>query len=299
MTISLTLALILAIVSPCIWGFMNIIDKYSVSHKVKNPLGFSILVGVSQILFGLILAIFLDWGGVSLRLMLPSIIVGILSGTTLFFYYFFMKKEDASNLIGFSYIYPMIVVILSFLFLNEILSFVGYLGVLAILSGAIILSVRMKKIGLKASLWLLAPIILFAGISEFLMKVSTNAISGWNGTSIQLISAGLVVLLLFFNKNMRRQFKAEIKNYKWALLSESIAVFALLTTYFAMTGLPASLVSSVGAIQPLSVLIYEKILHKRVGKIMKDESLKHKLIGILLIVLGVILLYIPELLKLI
>jgi drug/metabolite transporter (DMT)-like permease len=294
---NLILALIFALISPFIWGLMNLIDKFSVAHKVKHPLGFTFVVAFAQILFGIILSLFLKWGGITFRMMVPSIIAGILLGVSMFFYYIFMKKEDASNLIGFIYLYPIVVIILSFLFLNEVISFIGYIGVFFILSGALILSLRMKKIGLKASLWLLFPIILFTGVNEFLIKVSTNQISGWNGTSIQLVAMGLTASSLLFNKNMRRQFKSEIKNYKWALLSETITLLAILTTYFAMMGLEATIVSSVAAIQPLSVLFYERLLHKRVGKITKDARLLPKLISILLIFLGVLLLYVPEVLK--
>jgi hypothetical protein len=57
-----------------------------------------------------------------------------------------------------------------------------------------------------------------------------------------------------------------------------------------MVGLPATIVSSIAAIQPLAVLIFEKIAQKLFGHMVKDSHILPKLIPISLIVIGVILL---------
>jgi drug/metabolite transporter (DMT)-like permease len=57
-----------------------------------------------------------------------------------------------------------------------------------------------------------------------------------------------------------------------------------------MKGLPATVAASLGATQPLFVVLFEKVAHKTFGKIIKDDSFKSKLGAVALVVIGVILL---------
>jgi transporter family protein len=294
---ALILPLIFAIISPFLWGFMNVLDKYVVSYKVKNPLSFAPVSALVNLIFGIILALFLKWQVSSFSSILFPAIAGILLGSQYFFYYLIMKKEDAPNFIGFMYVYPLLVALLSFLFLNEKLSLIGYIGVIFILAGAVFLSIKRKNTKIKAAGWMLCVMIVVGAFYEFFVKVSTNNISGFNGLAVNLVFMGLTVLTLLFNKNVRTGFKREFKNIKWSLLSEFFTFTGILTLYLAMAKLPATIVSSVATLQPLAVILFEKIFHRRFKKIVSEASLAKKIIPIIMIVLGIILLYLPEILK--
>jgi hypothetical protein len=110
------------------------------------------------------------------------------------------------------------------------------------------------------------------------------------GLVITTVTASFTTLCGLFSKKVRKGFVNELKNVKWAFISEFITIIALLTLYFSVSKLPVTLVSSIGATQPLVVLIFEKIAHSRFGKMTKDVKLLPKLGAIILIVLGVILL---------
>ena len=97
-----------------------------------------------------------------------------------------------------------------------------------------------------------------------------------------------------FNKNIRLGFPRELKNIKWALLTESLTFLGILTTYFAMAGLPATIVSSLAAIQPFAVLVLEYLAIKIGININLENNFSKKIIPILLIVIGAILLYLPK-----
>jgi hypothetical protein len=83
---------------------------------------------------------------------------------------------------------------------------------------------------------------------------------------------------------------------KWAFFSEALTFLAVFSIYFAMKGLKATFVSSISAIQPLAVIIFERIVHEKYGRITKDMELLPKLAAILLIVMGIGVLYISEML---
>jgi len=286
----LYLALLFAILSPIIFAFMNILDKFVMSKKVKKPLGFVVVAGIVNLLFGIILALFLTWNSISFNDLIFPLISGTLFGSQFYLYYYVMKKEDASNLAGLIYFYPILVAIFSFLFLNEKLSFMGYLGMLFITFGALMLSIKIHKFSGKSVLFMISLIIVITSVYEFLVKVITNNISKWNGVSLEFIFIGISILCGLFFSRVRSDFKSEIKNLKWAFLTETFTFMGISTTFLAMAGLKATIVSSIASIQPLVVLFFENTTSNLFGKIHR-EHWKSKIVPIVLIVIGIIILY--------
>lgn len=70
-----------------------------------------------------------------------------------------------------------------------------------------------------------------------------------------------------------------------------LAFGGIATIFFAMAELPATIVSSIAAIQPLFVIVFERVTDQFIGKISKDHLLLPKTFAIVLIVIGVSLLY--------
>ncbi len=287
----MTTALVFALLAPLVWGVMNVLDKYVVSKKVRHPIGFAIVAMLMNLLFGALLALFLDWSAVSLRDVLFPAAAGVLLGLEFFFYYFLLRKDDVSHLIGFVYVYPLLIVLLSFFFLNEVLNLAGYLGVFLILSGAVMLSLRVQKLKLRVGAWMIGMMVVIVASYEFLIKVATTELPVLNGVAIDAIAIGLTsVPLLFYSKTFRA-FLAEVRNAKWAVATELLTFSAVACTYFAMEGLPATFVASVGAAQPLAVVALENIVARHVGRFEHDHKLLPKLGAIVSIVAGVALLY--------
>ncbi len=277
---------------PILWAVVNLIDKYAVSYKVKKLFSFVVISGMVHIILGLSLALFLSWHGITIQDTLFPIIVGLIFGAQFYFYYLIIKKEDVSSVIGFMYVHPVFVAILSFLFLNEKLSLISYLGMLMIILGLLMLTVGDNRIRLKISFWLITPFILIDTFYEFFTKVSTTHIPELNGVAITNIFIGLIILLGLLSREIRGGVKSELKNIHWAFISESLTFLALLMTYLTMSGLPATIVSSIGAIHPMFVLLFEYLLTKTKIKISVKENIGKKILPLSLIVIGVILLYI-------
>lgn len=288
-------ALIFAFLSPIFYALMNTLDKFTVAHKVKNALSFSAVVGLVNILYALIVAIFLDWTAVSFKQMIFPAAAGIFIGIEVYLYYIILKKEDASYMIGLIYVYPILVAIFSFLFLHEVISLIGYIGMFLTLFGVVMLSIRINKIRFQVGILMLVFFVFLIAGNELFMKVATDNLPVWNSVVINNIFLGLTVLFVLFHPKYRKDFPSELKNIKWAFMTEVSTFLAVLVTYLAMDGLPVTIVSSIGAIQPLAVLFFEWVAHRLFGKMTRDESFVPKLIPITIIVIGVILLYISEL----
>jgi len=286
----MSIFLIIAIFVPFMFGFMNVFDKYIISHRIKNLIGYTAVTGIANVSLGILLASFLGWRGVSLMNLIFPILAGVFAGMGYYFYFFIMNKSDASHVVGFAYLFPIVVALLSYFFLEERLSALSYLAVGLIMLGAILLSIRIKKIKSGAIFLPIFIYILFMGAYEFFIKISTFNVSFMQGLSVTIIATGATVLIGLLDRDTRAGFVKEFKNIKWAFIAEGFTVLAVFALYFAMSGMPATVVSSIAAIQPLTVILFERIAQKYVGKMTRDIKVLPKLGAILLIVAGVLLL---------
>lgn len=285
---------IFALLSPIFYALLNVVDKYIISKHVKHILGYSVISGLLIAIFGFGLALFLDWSGVTLKSIIFPIITGLLSAVTIYLYYYVISKADVSSVIGLNYLYPLIVFLLSFIFLSEKITLLGYFAALLMVTGAVLISLRFNKLEHRSLLMLMLLLAFVGGVCEFLIKIGTNNLAALNAVAIHQITAGLVVSLGLFKGKIREGFFSELKNIRFALLSEIITFFAVLTIFLAMSGLKATIVSAVAAIQPMAVLFFESIAHRLFGGIINETSWVQKTIAITLIVVGVVLLSLSE-----
>jgi len=287
------IGLIFAVLSPIIWAFMNNLDNYFVKTRIKKVFSYTILAGIANFTFGFVLALFLDWTSFPLSAIIWPTISGLLYGSMYFAYYFLLKTEDISDLTGLFYLYPILVAILSFFILGEVLPFIGYIGILMILSGALMISLRIHKLSGKLVLKFMFIMILLAGAYEFLVKVATDNMPVWNGVAVEFMAIGLVVFFGLFSRNVRKGIKSELKNLKIAFMIEFFTFLSIAAVFIAMNNLKATIVSSIAAIQPIFALLFERVFERISGKkLTKDERITwRKVIAILLIVIGVAILF--------
>jgi hypothetical protein len=165
---------------------------------------------------------------------------------------------------------------------------------LLIIAGAVMISLRMSDMQSKKGLLLVGSLVIFTGVYEFLVKVSTNALPEMNGLALSLLFFGLVMMAVCIKKKIRKGIKSEFKNMKWAFFNESFTFLAILTLFLAMGGLPATIVSSIAAVQPLAVLFYEGMMHRRFGRMRKDHKITMKFLMLLMVVIGLIIMYVKS-----
>lgn len=289
MSLSL-LGIFFALISPLFFGIMNTVDKYVVSYRVKGLFGFAIIASWVGVLGGIIVSFFVDWSNFSFGSLLFPTIVGIIGGVNFFLYYFAMQKQDASHLTGLVYFYPVLVAFLSFFILHERFSLLSYLGLFFIVLGVVIISARLSKLKARSGFFLIAIMITLIAVWEFSIKLITNQLSPLAGFAIASIVTGMTTTLSIFSRKIRGEFFSELKNFKWALLTETFTFIATITIYLAMNLLPATIVSALASLHPMFTLIFERISSSFFGKVSKDHLILPKLGAIALIVIGAILL---------
>lgn len=290
MSSSIAFPLACAILGPFFEAMMNVTDKYVISHKVQRPSSFAVVEGVVNLCFGLVLMAFLDWSAVSsFRDILFPVIAGVIFGSQFLVYYYLLAEEDVSNVIGVIYLYPILVALLSFIFLGERFPWITYAGIGLVLVGGVLLSSNAASLKRGFIVWLMVLMVVLVALHEFFIKVATNELPALNGLAVGLVSIGVTLLAGLLHKPTRLGVGTEFKNLKWAVCGEGLAMGGLAAIYLAMAGLPATIVSTIGATQPLILLFLEKGIHASGIPLCSDVRLLTKLIPISLMVLGIVL----------
>jgi len=295
--------ILLTLIAAFLWGLSNIVDSILVKKYIKNCKVMALAVAFLQPLFFLL--IFSIYGidlHVSSILLLPVLsgIIYLIGGV---FYYHSIQIEEVSRMIPIMVSSPLIVALLSALFLDEIFGPIKYIGILIIVLGSFFISFR-KKFGTihfsKGTLFMFLTVLLF-GSNTVLIKYGLGFMDYltfifWSELGLFLAGFGLLT-----NKSLRNDFIIFFKRRKkniiaGVFLKEFLDVSALFTYMVALSIGFASLVSAIGSTQALFAIFFSLLLTIFYPKIMKEEFTKKmivlKILSTLLIILGVYLIVI-------
>jgi drug/metabolite transporter (DMT)-like permease len=256
---------------------------------MKDAKSYAVFSGIAIFILSMGFGLFLDWSLLNKYSIIIPLITGTISGITSWIYYRMISKEDISNMVGMIYIYPIIVAALSFFFLNEKLNIISYLGVIMTISGALLLTTKMRSLK-KGMLIYIVSLITLVGINEFLIKVGTSQLPALNCAVISNSITGLILIGGLFNRKIRQNAKTDLKNFHIVAIIEPIYLAGNFFLFIAMAKMSATIVSSICAIQPLAVVFFEWIINKKF-KITVNDSANHKFLSTTLIVSGIILMY--------
>ena len=264
--LSMNSGIFFAVLAPLFWGLADVTHKYIISHKIRNGMSYLVLWGGVQLVAGIILASFLDWRGVTFTALLFPFFSGVLYGIESFLFITILKTEEVSHVLGFVYLYPAVTALLSWVFLNEVHGPVTYAGVLLVIIGVTFLSIKLGRQGITFKIFgLLLLIGTMIGVHVFLVKMATIRLGELQGISIDIIALGATLMLALMSAPVRRNVPRDVHHLPWVLLG-NVELLGLACGYFAMARLPATIVSSIGALQIVVAIIFEHFLGRNAGK---------------------------------
>jgi len=289
--------LILILITVFVWALINIYDKHIITDELRDPFLCTTVYGV--IIFILLPAMtFITKQAVWLpfNIILASIVAGIALGAAIFFYYKSLSHEEVSRVMPMMELVPLFTLILATIFLNEIFSFIRYIGMALLIVGGFLISIKRHK---KKKFYL-TPVIITVIIASILFAVRSILIrySTLYASSMQIIfwiALGqlVVALILFAFHHPRIVSKIQIRGFKHLVIIDVISALTFILYVYTIKIAPAiSLVSVFGAVQSAFVFVMAIVLSK-VGKIVREPLEKNiliqKMIAIALIIIGVIL----------
>ncbi|HEX2907080.1 MAG TPA: EamA family transporter [Phototrophicaceae bacterium] len=143
--------LVFALLSPAVFTVVNFVDKYIVEHEVRDTRAMPIYASVMALIAGCVLWVLTGFPLLSLHDTLLILLTGAISNWASALYFKALTYEDTSKIIVLMQMQPVMVLILSAIFLGEIITGEQLLGFALILGAAIGTSLTgTKKIGRRA-----------------------------------------------------------------------------------------------------------------------------------------------------
>ncbi|MBU1178128.1 EamA family transporter [Patescibacteria group bacterium] len=284
----------LSILAALIFTAAYFVDKFFVSTSIKNPYVATVISCAATSLFFSATSLVAGKLVLAVPEILISLAAGIANSLGVLIYYHVMKREEVSRFIPVLSLVPVFTLFFSFLFLGESFSGMVYLGIILIISGSFLISLKKVSHVLKpqATFGLAIITTLLWGMKNALIRLGTSSADVWAVNFWIGIGAGLMALIFFIYRG-QPQGKEE-KRGAWRL---SIAHVFLAPSFIVVTAAlargPAALVSSL--IQSKLVftffisLFLVKFLPRILRENMQGKVLVQKIVATGLIIGGALL----------
>ena len=288
---------ILVLIASMVWPLGNIIDKIFLTKYVKNPFSYQILCGITN---GSLIFLLLLFTPVSFTYpwFVLGIIFGIFGWAIFMFYNKAVMTEEISRVVPLMYLNPIFILPLAIIFLNEVLVFSKYLGVLLLVIGAISISYKKLKKTKKSISSAIKSILIFDFLIAcygVMIKYLLGFLDYWSVLFWVNIGGMLGAFLFLSASKMRKNFISDIsklgkKSLVFRYFGSSTYYGGIIPYYMALSIGPVSLITGVNSIQPFFVLLYATIISLFMPKILKEKIDKSiislKVLAIFLIVSG-------------
>lgn len=271
--------LIFALLAALTWGIGQVLIKKGFEHTT------AFFNNVLATVFGCLIFIpFALIGGINWPLFPKIMLLTLLAGGPTLIYYYAAEKGEISLTGTLISIYPIFIIMFSFIFLGERITALQTFAILSIIFGSFLVS-KPKKFTLKPEPWvwwgLIAAITI--GFGDFMGKVVMTMSDLY--TFIFAFAVSYVVstvVLYFIDKNGRKFPKLNQKKMVPTLIGTFIMELGVLFFYLGFNTGKASLVAPISsayvAVTVLIALIF-----------LKEKVTKTQLLGVLFAAAGIIL----------
>src|SRR3989344_4186635 len=294
---------IFSLFSRALWAADNIVDKLLRGRYLPDSLTLTLIAGISALLLSLVIIIFngLRWIGFGPAALV--IFAGAFQIVAVFAFYKAISKEEISRVIPLFQFTPPFVLILSLLFLGEVLTLTHYLAFVLILLGGLLISLQKTKgvFKLRVAFWWMVLSSLIYAIYAVILKSLYVAHPFWDLAVYlgfgEFLPTPLLLLLIPSSRRKLTKSLSDLKPTGWILvmLGMFFVTTASLSGLWALTIGPVTLVSVFRGFQSLLVLVYAVLLSIWLPKILKEELSKSvigiKVVAILLMSVGLYLIY--------
>jgi len=294
--------IVLALIAPLFWAFSNLFDKYALDRVSKNIPDFIFFGTMGSFVVVLSLLSFANLGPISNNLLVLAILGGALINYSYIFYAKALEKADASSVVPLFQTIPIFVLVLGFLFFDELISKAQFIGFFVVFVGGLVLTIDrsvLRKFKINKGFWLMLPSSLMIAVSTLLADHVLESVSFITFFTYDLVGFSLAGISLLLYSPWRKTIIKGIKEarppkYLLYFINDGFDMAGHIFYTFALISAPsAALASVVLGVQPFYVLVLGTLLTLFMPKIIKENISKsefsQKLLGILIISTGIIL----------
>ncbi len=288
--------LALSLLSALFYGLTNAIDKQIVGKHLKDYKACIFIAVCFDIFYAFLIALFMGFSFSTSVYSVAAIISGALGTLGGIIWYYSLRKENVSVVTAIGASGPLYTFLLAVLFLGESLALSQVIGIVMLVAGSMVVSIKSWQIKIPGRMRLL-PAFLMAfiwGASSIFTKYSLGGLSFWQSIITRQIGNFMVVLPIGLLLIRQKRLGAGVlngRNLSFFGASEAAVLVGLVLFVLAASLGPISLISAVGSITPLLTLFWIFLLGRNhiATNELGRENLKPLLMGALLIMGGIYL----------
>jgi uncharacterized membrane protein len=282
-----------ALLSSVLISGVNIIDKILISDYKIPPLVYVLVISATS-LMPLVTLVFFHITPLPLGILAFTILVGFVRIYYTLPYFKALMVEEVSRVIPLLQLTPVFVLILSSLVLHEALRPQDYVAFGLLVLGGTLFAIRLTS-GIRISLAFYLMI-----LSSFLLALYSVAlkylfsVQDFYTIFIWVQIAGFITFFQFipfrpFRSSLVTTYKITSRKIGIIIVAEQAVAHVSVFAYnYAIAHGPITLISSVGATQPLFVLLFATILSYRFPRVLREELTR---MDVALKVLGLIAIF--------
>jgi drug/metabolite transporter (DMT)-like permease len=282
-----------ALLSSVLISGVNIIDKILISDYKIPPLVYVLVISATS-LMPLVTLAFFHLTPLPLGILAFTILVGFVRIYYTLPYFKALMVEEVSRVIPLLQLTPVFVLILSSVVLHEALRPQDYVAFGLLVLGGTLFAIRLTK-GIRISLAFYLMI-----LASFLLALYSVAlkylfsVQDFYTIFIWVQIAGFITFFQFipfrpFRSSLVTTYKITSRQIGIIIVAEQAVAYVSVFAYnYAIAHGPITLISSVGATQPLFVLLFATILSYRFPRVLREELTR---MDVALKVLGLIAIF--------
>jgi uncharacterized membrane protein len=286
------------ILAVSIFAIVNVLDRIVYSKHMYKPIIPPLVSGVVGLIASIAILAVIGIPKLSVQTHLVLFASGLVLALGIMAYVRAVASEEISRAAALFNLDPLFTAVLAFLILGEQFPTTKYFGILLLVIGAIVISMKKTIIPSvdKSTVFIFCSIFLFA-LFSVIAKYALTYLGYWQVFAFARLWMFICLIPFYFlhYKDISKNFSRHGKKSVGLMATSSIITLLgyLLFTKALSTGY-ATLVSAVAAVQPLFVLVITFVLSRYYPKILTEEfgkrSILTKTSGIVLMILGAILL---------
>jgi uncharacterized membrane protein len=255
-----------ALLAPVVWGLSNVIDEHLVNERVRDPRAIVIVTGLFAVFpvgFALLTGRF-RWPG------LPTAMLALAGGALGLLVYLpylrALQRASASTVLLLWNLTPVLILLMARMSIQERLTANEHLAVALLVGSSSLAVVRLRgqRWCTAALPWMIVASVLLAAASV-MEKVVYERLGfgtgiGWLSLGTLLATLALAAVSLPSTQRLASALRGPLGPL--LLANEGLDLAGTLAVGFATSLGPVTLVRSVGAIQPLLVLGFERVARR-------------------------------------
>jgi uncharacterized membrane protein len=269
--------LVFALLCPAFWGLNNVLYKFLMTKKFRGYFSMLSFMGFVDLFFAVVICLVTPASFV-FPYTVFAMAVGLMPLLAFWFYSKALMVEEISRISPLFQFTPIFVVLLSVMFLNEILSVQRYFGVAIIIIASILISYRSSKSGksLSSALKFMIPFTLVLAVHSILEKLLLAHIDYWSVFFWNILGAFCGILFLLTFSKPRRKFTEAVnavgkRAFLVVFVGEGVYFLGTICWLIAASMGYVSLVSAFAGLQHFFVFVYVLLSSLLVPHHLKEE----------------------------